>query len=59
MNSFQMQEMNAALPPFNNHYAEEEQLYEAPKAPKLRAQVAPVDCHYMSLPQSKDELMNQ
>jgi hypothetical protein len=59
MTTFQLQEMNNQYPAYNCFPAEEEQMFEAPRAPKLRGQQAPMDYQHMSLPLSKDEFMSQ
>lgn len=51
--NFQMQEIQSqSLPVAQQSYQEmeEEELFEMPKAPKLRAQHAPVDYMPLSLP---------
>ena len=50
MTSFQLQHMTTQQPQYNAQQIEDEQIYEMPKAPRLRAQQAPVDYTHMSLP---------
>jgi hypothetical protein len=61
MNSFQLETMTN--PETYNSYnrpqgIEGEPVYEIPRAPKLRAQQAPMECEPLSLPLSKDEFMS-
>lgn len=59
MTSFQVQQMNTQPTHYNAQQIEDDQMFEMPKAPRLRAQQAPVEYTHLSLPQSKDEFMSQ